>query len=251
MVDEHKIGELEKKLLEHRKKILVYRDSLNLSWKKLQGRENEIQEMAGKETLREGLERFDHRVVNQLKQIDIALTSIKIGIYGRCDICLKPIPTQRLYAIPWARKCKKCAQNEETVKVDEKEAINQLQKALSDTQDVECIRNELDTRDNLDTKRLKISCYNGTVYLSGSMPTKKQYQLVLEIIDETLGFEGIMDCVNIDELNQSDCVENSDDQAVDNAVLMEGEPVQDDPYHAIVDNESMIPPDSLSSEDER
>jgi hypothetical protein len=82
------------------------------------------------------------------------------------------------------------------------------------------------------------------------MPTKKQYQLVLEIIDESLGYESIMDCVNIEEFKQSVCVENSDDQAVENVILMEGEPVKDDPYRAIIDNESMIPPDNLVPEDE-
>ena len=44
-----------------------------------------------------------------LMEIDIALSRIKNGTYGICEINGEPIPKARLKAIPWARYCIACA----------------------------------------------------------------------------------------------------------------------------------------------
>jgi RNA polymerase-binding transcription factor DksA len=48
---------------------------------------------------------------NALAEIDAALQRIRDGTYGVCEITGKPIPRQRLEAIPWAR-CTVEAQSE-------------------------------------------------------------------------------------------------------------------------------------------
>jgi len=40
-----------------------------------------------------------------LVEIDAALKRIEDGTYGICEVCGKPIPPDRLRAIPWAKLC--------------------------------------------------------------------------------------------------------------------------------------------------
>lgn len=58
---------------------------------------------------------------NDLYEIDQALLRIKDGIYGNCIRCGKEIERERLEAMPYARLCIKCRQDEE------KEARNSRQ----------------------------------------------------------------------------------------------------------------------------
>ena len=52
--------------------------------------------------LDEGLEEGAGR---RLEQIDVALRRIDEGTYGTCEECGKPIPVERLRAVPWATLC--------------------------------------------------------------------------------------------------------------------------------------------------
>jgi len=49
-----------------------------------------------------------------LRQIEDALERIKLGIYGRCSECGKPIQEERLSAVPWALLCVSCQRRKET-----------------------------------------------------------------------------------------------------------------------------------------
>ena len=52
--------------------------------------------------LDEGLEE-DAR--GQLREVEKALARIESGEYGRCEICGKEIPVERLEAVPWTTLC--------------------------------------------------------------------------------------------------------------------------------------------------
>ena len=52
--------------------------------------------------LDEGLEE-DAR--DQLRQVEKAIERIESGEYGRCEICGKEIPVDRLEAVPWTTLC--------------------------------------------------------------------------------------------------------------------------------------------------
>ncbi len=45
-----------------------------------------------------------------LGEIESALTRMKEGQYGICDQCGAEIPSARLEALPWARRCLQCAE---------------------------------------------------------------------------------------------------------------------------------------------
>jgi DnaK suppressor protein len=44
-----------------------------------------------------------------VKEIDQALERIDTGTYGRCESCGRPIPADRLRALPWAALCVPCS----------------------------------------------------------------------------------------------------------------------------------------------
>lgn len=49
----------------------------------------------------------------ELMQIELALTRIKQGRYGSCDICSKKIPVARLNVLPYCTLCIQCQQQAE------------------------------------------------------------------------------------------------------------------------------------------
>lgn len=48
-----------------------------------------------------------------LNRIDEALRKIKEGAFGICENCSKPISAKRLKAVPYAKLCIKCKEDEE------------------------------------------------------------------------------------------------------------------------------------------
>src|SRR3989338_7198411 len=48
-----------------------------------------------------------------LNRIDEALRKIQEGTYGVCENCTKPISSKRLKAVPYAKLCIKCKEEEE------------------------------------------------------------------------------------------------------------------------------------------
>lgn len=48
------------------------------------------------------------RAETQLALVDEALARLDEGTYGRCLDCGKPIPPERLEALPWAARCIDC-----------------------------------------------------------------------------------------------------------------------------------------------
>jgi DnaK suppressor protein len=48
-----------------------------------------------------------------LKAIDAALNRIERGTFGVCEVCAQPIPAPRLKAVPWARQCRDCKEQQD------------------------------------------------------------------------------------------------------------------------------------------
>lgn len=59
-----------------------------------------------------GLVSRDHEM---LHKIDEALQMIQDGTYGKCQKCGKPIKQSRLKAVPFAKMCVPCQENEEAL----------------------------------------------------------------------------------------------------------------------------------------
>jgi DnaK suppressor protein len=106
-------GEFKERLLEERRRLQEAVD--NLRGEHAGSLQDETQELSvadnhpgdvGTETydreLDEGLEEGAER---QLEQIDAALRRIDEGTFGACAVDGKPIPVERLRAVPWATLC--------------------------------------------------------------------------------------------------------------------------------------------------
>jgi DnaK suppressor protein len=47
-----------------------------------------------------------------LRAIEEALARMRQGTYGVCEVCEQPISKARLEAVPWARHCRDCKEQE-------------------------------------------------------------------------------------------------------------------------------------------
>ena len=52
---------------------------------------------------------LDHEERCRLADVEAALRRLTLGHYGTCEGCGRPIPSGRLHALPWARRCIACA----------------------------------------------------------------------------------------------------------------------------------------------
>jgi DnaK suppressor protein len=78
--------------------------------------EPEAMERGRTETMVRLLDRLDEREKLEIEAIDLALTSIETGSYGRCQGCGKDIPAARLQALPTATTCLACGEAREALK---------------------------------------------------------------------------------------------------------------------------------------
>ncbi len=72
--------------------------------------EREAMERGQTETMVRLLDRLDEREKREIEAIDLALTRIESGSYGRCQGCGKDIPVARLQALPTATSCLACGE---------------------------------------------------------------------------------------------------------------------------------------------
>jgi DnaK suppressor protein len=59
---------------------------------------------------------LESSVLGLLEQVEEALARVRGGTYGVCGNCGRPIDTNRLKAIPYARLCIKCKEHEERLR---------------------------------------------------------------------------------------------------------------------------------------
>ncbi len=116
-----KYAEVKKLLLEERQALLKqYHDleegNLNTSQSELSGEVGFDEEYADSGTQTFERERdlsLSNNVKDLLEKVEEALRKIEQGTYGICDACKKPIPEERLKALPYATLCVECKQKEE------------------------------------------------------------------------------------------------------------------------------------------
>ena len=78
--------------------------------------EPEAMERGRTETMVRLLDRLDEREKREIEAIDLALTRIETGSYGRCQGCGKDILAARLQALPTATTCLTCGEAREALK---------------------------------------------------------------------------------------------------------------------------------------
>jgi DnaK suppressor protein len=67
--------------------------------------DNHLADTASETYERELDEGLEEDAQDQLRQVEAALQRLEAGEYGTCSVCGKPIPVERLEAVPWTTLC--------------------------------------------------------------------------------------------------------------------------------------------------
>lgn len=71
---------------------------------------------------------------SEIDKINLALNAVANGTYGKCEVCDRPIPYDRLLAVPYTTLCMEHAQeNEQSVEMDT--ALNEVENPFQSTED--------------------------------------------------------------------------------------------------------------------
>ncbi len=252
MLDDALYSKFRRQLVERRKEILDNREAINSSWQALNDPEVELEESASKKTMSDSLAHLDAQSYEEVRLIDNALSKIKKGSYGKCEICNTPISPKRLYAMPHARHCIHCARSRQPFsKGDVDEATVKLNSTgIPDDEMEEAIYDAVDDEKDLDISELEIRCEKGVVYLEGIVASATTIDVLHQIIQDQLGFSQIVDNLTVDILpgeNQENS-ETADFEKKETDELLEGESGGVDPYESLETNEPMTPPDTMERE---
>ena len=67
--------------------------------------DNHLADTASETYDREFDEGIEEDAQQQLREVEDALARLEAGTYGTCSMCGKPIPEERLEAVPWTTLC--------------------------------------------------------------------------------------------------------------------------------------------------
>jgi len=169
-------------------------------------REPELEEDAQKDRIATVLERLGDRDKQTLDEIDEAMRRIVDGTYGKCASCGKPIAVARLRALPTTRLCIDCARAREGGPgrgMEEEAEESRLPPDLSllDDGEVEdALYDIVRGAGDIDLEELEISSRDGKVYLEGALPSEKEHQTLLQLVQDVAGVGDIVDHLEIDRL---------------------------------------------------
>jgi len=169
-------------------------------------REPELEEDAQKDRIATVLERLSARDKQTLDEIDAALQRIADGTYGKCASCGKPIAVARLRALPTTRLCIDDARAGEgsTSGAPAEEPDDTRLPAdltlLEDPEIEEALRELVRDAGNIDMDELEISARDGVVHLEGALPSEKQHQALMDLLQDVGGLGDVVDHLEIEPL---------------------------------------------------
>jgi RNA polymerase-binding transcription factor DksA len=171
-------------------------------------RESELEEHAQEEQTARLLTRLDDQTLHAVQEIDAALQKILDGTYGKCEACYKPISLARLRSLPATRFCHGCAARSEGQRVAAGAAPEAPAAAplaadltlLSDREVIEAIQEHLKEDGRIDMEELHVVCRKGVVYLSGTLPSEAEHQILLQTLTDVMGFKEFVDHLEVEEL---------------------------------------------------
>lgn len=198
---------LRKMLLRRRQDIFNRLKDMEHEWRTLSERDIELEEEAQKTDLTLLFDQLDEMEKNEIEEIDLALTKLAVGNYGRCEMCSNTISLKRLEILPATRLCRKCALHLENTK--EKlppvpEIINKGEvpfeyKDLRDEEVLQAIWENLKETKELDLEELDITYQNGVIYLDGLIPSENEHRFLRDILFGSMGFSTLVDRLIVDE----------------------------------------------------
>ena len=165
--------------------------------------EVEFEESAQKESIADTVAVLDQQERDEIEAIDGALDRIRLGKYGFCEICGRPIPIKRLEAIPWTPLCTRHAKTA----VQPAESFESQPKprasfppgfeGLSGEEIGDIIADEVREDGGVDLEELRIGVRGSKVYLEGFLPDKEQHQRLLEIVRDHMEIPYLVDRIII------------------------------------------------------
>ncbi len=256
MVDSQQLANLRQWLIRRRSEIFERRGRNLASWQGLHEAEREYEETAQKENISQGLAQLDAQEKDEIEAIDRALQKMETGRYGSCQACGRDISTGRLEAIPHTPFCNQCAHRLERgrpLPAAEEEASSPDTSipadfaGMSDEGIADAIYEEIERDGRVDPTELEITFDEGVVHLSGALSGEPKRHVLLEIIEDILGFPEVADGTRIDRtLWQRDDTLRPDRRTKrESEVLMDGEDVNEDVFESASEGTPFSPPDRL------
>ena len=249
MAGKDDILKLKEKLLRNREEILHLVDDFETGWKDLREQETEFEENAQKEDISQILDQLEDRERREILDIDAALQKMAMGTYGYCESCKRSIPMKRLDAIPSARLCARCAGIGDAGKAKAASTESDLPEefqGMSDERLAEAIRDHLLEDGRVETDHLEITCRYGVVVLEGKMETGFSHQLLLEILEDDLGFASVEDHIRVGDSMEDRSEETLDEKDErEEEELMQGEQVDEDVFESQESGTSVSPPEKI------
>ncbi|MBN1931740.1 MAG: TraR/DksA C4-type zinc finger protein [Desulfobacterales bacterium] len=195
-------------LLNRRREIFDRLQHLKSDWQALGERDIELEEEAQKADLTILFDQLNEREKQEIEEIDLALSKMAVLTYGICESCEKSISLKRLEILPATRLCRKCARKYEEIQKRLPSVVEIIACAqvpaqfenLTDAEINELILEHLRTDGRVDLEELNVSFRNAALYLEGAIPSEGEHQILMRILTDILGFECIVDHVEINEL---------------------------------------------------
>jgi DnaK suppressor protein len=271
MVTQAEIDEIREALERRREELFIMRQRLNAAWRDLQTPEPELEELAQKQKLSQGMDRLDKREKEELEAIDMALRRISSGNYGICESCGEFISYRRLKAIPWTELCIDCAsereldrgravpagvREDETLDSDVEDEVPEAELQTGETGEAveDAIMDKLQDDGRVDLDELEISFRDGKIYLEGALPSREEHHILLDIVEDVLDLHKIVDQVVIDpslwEREDRTAGIEEEERKSEAEILLEGEDTQQEPYESMKTGEPLEPPDVFVPEAE-
>lgn len=170
-----------------------------------------------KDGLRAALRRLRKEIVaradgtrgRELRAIDAALKRLARGTYGTCARCKKSIPFRRLAGAPALLHCARCARqiedgaDRDAAKRSSSTPRVQLPadlRLLSDRELAETVRELLRDNGRIDMDELRITCRHSVIYVTGTLPSEAERQIVRKLLTDVEGLEEIVERVGVSDL---------------------------------------------------
>lgn len=193
------------KLLQRRRDILRNVSGLDEISRTFDNPGAEFETRAQYETGYQNLRQLDKRARQEIQRIDRALAKLEQGGFGSCEACGRSIEPKRLQAVPWTEYCLSCAASEEG---EAAEPAAQEERSLPLAGDVnpaeltdeeleELVHDKLHEDARLETIDLQVTCEDGMVHLSGTLPDETQYRILFDALEEMLNLKDIVDEIRI------------------------------------------------------
>jgi RNA polymerase-binding transcription factor DksA len=261
MVSDARIKELKKRLETRRQELRDEREELETKRTRLSEPEVELEEQAGKQQMMLKLEQQDRRTRDELKLVNDALVRMEAdpNAYGLCLECGKDISEERLETMPWTTTCKDCSsgQGPEAGEALQPETASLPPdfRGLDDESIAASVRDKLAADGRVELQDLNIEAEDGLLRLGGTLPSNENHQVLMQMVQDVMGFIAVEDNVRVDRTawQREDRAQGlrGGENPTEEQTLLEGEPVEEDPYASRREGEQITPPDEIVPEKEK